>query len=247
MDGEEPLQPGDILQEKSDIRGFKEHWILYLGRGDDVEMNADERQKLGNCAHIMVHMTNPDVNICTLFCLTVFFILCGIIWKKKVISAMVSLLCSRTECPVWIYSYGPSILAIVIATYFFGIWFFTFGAQSASPSSASFYRRGFRNQLIVICDLQTYWQNNKEKKMRKHNFKDAHTDQGFEKGTIAEIVARVNSELKDPKRYHVMTNNCEQFAHFCRYGKRYSGQVAAFSNHLKWLTFGLLSWYDEFD
>ncbi|KAF8381331.1 hypothetical protein PRIPAC_70473 [Pristionchus pacificus] len=39
-----------------------------------------------------------------------------------------------------------------------------------------------------------------------------------------EIVAMAQSMIGE-KKYHIITNNCEHFAHFCRYGRKRSGQV----------------------
>ncbi|CAG0905484.1 unnamed protein product [Cyprideis torosa] len=82
--------------------------------------------------------------------------------------------------------------------------------------------------------LDAIWSQGQE--YRKHNFKDRE----WTPSPFPEMLERVYSEHKKGTPYHLMKYNCEQFAHYCRYGKRYSGQVAAFSKDVRWWTFGLL-------
>ena len=94
---------------------------------------------------------------------------------------------------------------------------------------------------VQINHIDNIWTT--DKIMRKHNFKD----EVWRPDTIEIITQRVNSEFQKAQAYHPMEYNSEQFAHFCRYGKRYSGQVAAFSKGLKTATWGVVNMYDEFD
>ena len=118
-----------------------------------------------------------------------------------------------------------------------GIMLASAGSSLSSQSSS----KGQSSSPIQWAPLESLWVKGRE--FRKHNFKDRE----WTPAPMETILERVYSEYKAAKPYSLMKNNCEQFVHFCRFGKRYSGQVAAFSKSVKWWTLGLVRVYDEFD